>query len=74
MATLNNSLGFQPYARRIWYQWLVRLVFGLIYYFGIKQGVGAESLSEFIQAIHLDTHVASSASTLRQLKHRVNQC
>ena len=55
------------------YQWLVRLVFGLIYYFGIKQGVGAESLSEFIQAIHLDTHVASSASTLRQLKHRVNQ-
>ncbi len=55
------------------YQWLVRLVFGLIYYFGIKQGVGAESLSAFIRAIHLDTHVASSASALRQLKHRVNQ-
>ncbi|MEO1351905.1 MAG: DUF6399 domain-containing protein [Cyanobacteria bacterium J06635_15] len=55
------------------YQWLVRLVFGLIYYFGIKQGVGAESLSEFIHAIHLETHVASSASSLRQLKHRVNQ-
>lgn len=44
-------------------QWLKRLVFGLVYYFGIKQGVGAESLSKFIQAIHLDTHVASSAST-----------
>ncbi len=55
------------------YQWLVRLVFGLIYYFGIKQGVGAESLSEFIRAMHLDTHVASSASALRQLKQRVNQ-
>ncbi|MEM9904320.1 MAG: DUF6399 domain-containing protein [Cyanobacteria bacterium P01_D01_bin.44] len=55
------------------YQWLVRLVFGLIYYFGIKQGVGAESLSEFIHAIRLDTHVASSASSLRQLKHRANQ-
>ena len=54
-------------------QWLARLVFGLVYYFGIKQGVGAESLSEFICAMHLDTHVASSASALRQLKQRVNQ-
>lgn len=54
-------------------QWLKRLVFGLVYYFGIKQGVGAESLSECIEAMHLDTHVASSASSLRQLKQRVNQ-
>jgi hypothetical protein len=54
-------------------QWLVRLVFGLVYYFGIKQGIGAESLSEFICAVHLDTHVGSSASALRQLKQRVNQ-
>ncbi|MEL7071687.1 MAG: DUF6399 domain-containing protein [Cyanobacteria bacterium J06581_3] len=54
-------------------QWLGRLVFGLVYYFGLKQGVGAESLSEFICAVHLDTHVASSASALRQLKARVNQ-
>ncbi len=55
------------------HQWLARLVFGLVYYFGIKQGVGAESLSEFIEALHLDTHVASSASALRQLKQRMNQ-
>ena len=55
------------------YQWLVRLVFALVYYFGIKQGVGAESLSEFIKAVHLDTHVASSPSALRQLKGRVTQ-
>ena len=54
-------------------QWLARMVFGLVYYFGIKQGVGAESLSEFIGAVHLDTHVAGSASALRQLKQRVNQ-
>ena len=54
-------------------EWLSRLVFGLVYHFGIKQGVGAESLSEFICAVHLDTHVASSASALRQLKQRVNQ-
>ena len=54
-------------------QWLARLVFGIVYYFGIKQGVGAESLSEFICAMHLDTHVASSASALRHLKQRVNR-
>ncbi|MEL6555759.1 MAG: DUF6399 domain-containing protein, partial [Cyanobacteria bacterium J06621_11] len=35
--------------------------------------MGAESLSAFIQAVHLDTHVASSASALRQLKQRVTQ-
>lgn len=53
------------------YQWLVRLVIAVVYHFGIKQGVGAESLSAFFKAIHLDTHVGSSPTTLRQLKHRV---
>ena len=55
------------------YRWLVRLVFGVIYYFGIKQGVGAESLCEFFRAMHLETHVACSPSSLRQLKQRVHE-
>lgn len=55
------------------YHWLSRLIFGLVYHFGVKQGVGAESLSAFIQAMHLETHVASSASSLRKLKQRVEQ-
>jgi hypothetical protein len=49
----------------------VRLVIAVVYHFGIKQGVGAESLSAFFKAIHLDTHVGSSATALRHLKHRV---
>jgi hypothetical protein len=53
------------------YSWLVRLVIAVVYHFGIKQGVGAESLSAFFKAIHLDTHIGSSPSALRQLKHRV---
>ena len=53
--------------------WLLRLVVGVIYHFGIKHGVGAESLSEFFKAVHLDTHVGSSASALRQLKHRLDE-
>ena len=55
------------------YQWLFRLVYGVIYCFGIKQGVGAETLSEFIQIVHLENHVASSPSALRDLKKRVTQ-
>ncbi len=41
------------------YQWLVRLVIAVVYHFGIKQGVGAESLSAFFKAIHLDWTVRS---------------
>ena len=55
------------------YQWLLRLVYGLVYHFGVKQGVGAESLSAFLKAVHLETHVASSPSALRQLKERVHK-
>ncbi len=53
------------------YQWLVRLVIAVVYHFGIKQGVGAESLSGFFKAIHIDTHLGCSPTALRHLKHRV---
>jgi hypothetical protein len=55
------------------YQCLLRLVYGVIYFFGIKQGVGAETISEFIQAVHLETHIASSPSGLRALKKDITQ-
>jgi len=49
----------------------VHLAIAVVYHFGIQQGVGAESLSAFFKAIQVDTHVASSPTSLRQLKHRV---
>ncbi|MDJ0703763.1 MAG: DUF6399 domain-containing protein [Leptolyngbyaceae cyanobacterium MO_188.B28] len=55
------------------YQWLFRLIYGVVYCFGIKQGVGAETLSEFIHMVQLENHVASSPSALRDLKKRVSQ-
>ena len=55
------------------YGWLLRLVVAVVYHFGVKQGVGAESLSAFFRAVHLDTHVGSSPSALRQLKQRLHQ-
>ncbi len=53
------------------YAWLARLVVAVVYYFGIQQGVGAESLSRFFKAIHLETHVGVSPSALRGLKGRL---
>ncbi|MGF1497585.1 MAG: DUF6399 domain-containing protein [Elainellaceae cyanobacterium] len=53
------------------YDWLVRLVVAVVYHFGIKQGVGAESLSDFFKAIHLQQQVGCSASALRTLKGRL---
>ena len=44
-------------------QWLKVLVLGVVYYFGIKHGIGAESLSQFLEALHLNHHVGSSASS-----------
>lgn len=46
--------------------WLKRLVLGLVYYFGLKQGegVGAKALSEFLQEMHLEQHVGCSPSCL----------
>ena len=51
--------------------WLKRLVIGVLYHFGIKHGIGAESLSEFFKSVHLATHVGTSASALRHLNHRL---
>ena len=55
------------------YGWLVRLVIAVVYHFGIKHSVGAESLSAFFKAIHLETQVGCSPTALRQLKHRVEE-
>ena len=54
-------------------QWLKVLVLGVVYYFGIKHGIGAESLAEFFEAIHLSHHVGTSASSLRKLKQEMRE-
>ena len=53
--------------------WLKLLVLAVIYHFGIKQGVGSESLSAFFRAIHLHEQVGISASTLRRLEQEMKQ-
>ena len=55
--------------------WSIRLVVAVLYLFGFKRGVGAETMSEFFAYLHLDQHVGCSPSTLRlimeQLEHLI---
>jgi hypothetical protein len=48
--------------------WLRLLVFGVIYCFGIKAGVGAGSLSDFFHLLHLDRHIGCSPSAIRAIE------
>lgn len=41
------------------------MVFAALYVFGLKSGVGAETLSQFFKMIRIDTHVGVSPSALR---------
>jgi len=53
--------------------WLRLLVFGVIYYFGIKKGIGADSLSEFFHSLRLEKQIGCSANALRQLEVQVKE-
>ncbi len=53
--------------------WLIRLVVATLYTFGLKRGVGAETLSEFFGRLHLEAHVGCSPSALRSLMHTLEQ-
>jgi hypothetical protein len=53
--------------------WLLRLVAATLYTFGLKRGVGAETISEFFDRLHLETHVGCSPSALRGMMHVLEQ-
>jgi hypothetical protein len=46
-------------------RWLLRLVVAALYTFGLKRGVGLETLSEFFTPLGLATQVGCSPSALR---------
>jgi hypothetical protein len=49
--------------------WLIRLVAATLFEFGLKRGVGAETLSEFFSRLRLEGNVACSPSALRTVMH-----
>jgi hypothetical protein len=53
--------------------WLIRLVVATLFVFGLKRGVGAESISEFFGHLHLEAHVGCSPSALRRVMHTLER-
>ena len=53
--------------------WLLRLVVATLFVFGLKRGVGAETLSEFFCRLHLEAHVGCSPSALRTVMHTLER-
>ena len=54
-------------------QWLIRLVIATLYTFGLKRGVGAETLSEFLLRLGLQSQIGCSPSALRHLMQVLEQ-
>ena len=48
-------------------RWFIRLVVATLYTFGLKRGVGAETIREFFVRLRLEMHVGCSPSALRGL-------
>jgi hypothetical protein len=47
------------------HDWLLRLVVATLYTFGLKRGVGTDSISEFFCRLRLEAHVGCSPGALR---------
>jgi len=52
-------------------RWLTRLVVATLYTFGLKRGVGVETISEFFARLRLPTHVGCSPTALRGVMQRL---
>jgi hypothetical protein len=48
-------------------QWLTRLVVATLYTFGLKRGVGMDTMHEFFARLHLATQVGCSPTALRRV-------
>jgi len=53
--------------------WLIRLVVATLFVFGLKRGVGAETLSEFFGHLRLQAQVGCSPSALRNVMHNLER-
>jgi Family of unknown function (DUF6399)/IclR helix-turn-helix domain len=53
--------------------WRIRLGVATLFVFGLKRGVGAETLSEFFGRLHLEAHVGCSPSALRSVMHTLER-
>ena len=52
-------------------QWLTRLVVATLYTFGLKRGVGMDTIHEFFARLHLATQIGCSPSALRHVMQKL---
>ena len=52
-------------------RWFIRFVVAVLYHFGLKRGVGAETMSAFFACLHLEHHAGCSPSTLRAVMDKL---
>jgi hypothetical protein len=52
-------------------RWFIRFVVAVLYHFGLKRGVGAETISAFFACLHLEQHVGCLPSTLRAVMDKL---
>ena len=59
-------------------RWLTRLVVAALYTFGLKRGVGLETLSEFFTHLHLETQVGclkrTPSSRQKRVRIKIDSC
>lgn len=55
------------------HQWLQRLVWAVVYVFGVKHGIGNDTLSEFFQLLRLERHIGVSPSALQGVRVKLER-
>ena len=55
------------------YKWLQRLVWAVVYVFGVKHGIGNDTLSEFFQMLRLERHIGVSPSAVQGLRVKLEE-
>lgn len=53
--------------------WLTLLVYGAIFHFGVRCGVGADMISKFFLLLHLEKHVGVSASSIKKMRSKIEE-
>lgn len=54
-------------------EWLKRLVTASLFHFGLKRGVGAESISGFLASLRIQTHVGVSATAIKGVQQELEK-
>lgn len=68
-----TSVGHDFFETEAGYNFLQRLFFAVLFVFGIQAGVGADTIFLFFTVMLLTAYIASSPSSIRQIKNQMRQ-